>query len=123
PGVSSEAPSAPARRSGASAVKARLAEELAKGNGVKPNPPPRAAVERESRPAAEPERYEGPPPAPPEAYDLPPPEAYGASLPEMAGGDAAPIGPEYEPVDERAASPRGWDGRWTTLIQAADVRG
>src|SRR5690606_2700429 len=118
--ASSGSHDAPARRSGASAVKARLAEELAKGNGTKPRTEPRPAPERVTRQSAQPDRDEGPPAPPPEAYELPPPESYDdAPPPDLDHDRAAPIGAD----DAGAGSRRGWDGRWPTLIQAADVRG
>jgi DNA polymerase-3 subunit gamma/tau len=62
---------------------------------------------------------DGPPPAPPELFDAAPSDA--------DGDGAAPIGPDFasEGMDEGAVAgrSRGWDGRWATLIQAADIRG
>ncbi|HEX6994121.1 MAG TPA: DNA polymerase III subunit gamma/tau [Gammaproteobacteria bacterium] len=104
-----------ARPSGASAVRARLAEQLERG-GTKSasTAPPRA----KSAPSPDQAPYDGPPPAPPPIED-------DAGLPELDPHDAAPLGPDpaYDSLDEGARPERRWDGKWTTLIEAADIRG
>ena len=144
--LSDAAESRPPSRSSASAIKAKLEEQLGK-TSVKPSrredapTPPRPGrnsvsrhLERsaadglvpEPHAAARPRRADdadnGPPPLPPEAYEGEPFAPYDAPPPELDDG-AAPFGPDFAYDGDAAAPAQRWDGRWISLIDGADVRG
>jgi len=107
--------STPARPSGASAVRARLAEQLDRGGpkAASTSAPARA----KAPPSPDPAAYDGPPPPPPIEDD--------PGLPELDPRNAAPLGPDpaYDSFGEDTRPERQWDGRWSTLIEGADIRG
>jgi len=117
PGTPSGAPAAsaagaPARTTGASAAKTRPSEPLERGTPKAVSPAP-----AQGRASPDPGTYDGPPPAPPFTDD--------PGLPEFDPRDAAPLGPDplYDSLGDDAAPARRWDGRWSSLIEGADIRG
>jgi len=121
PGPSGGAAAEPGRRGGASAVRARLAEQLERkprpdASRAAPPPKPKGRTDVEDG---------GPPPAPPEAYEADAVHSH-ESPPMPLGPDGPPAdGPDfaYDTSGEGASPAHAWDGRWSTLIQAADIRG